>query len=130
VSQISSSDAFYKYCNIRYLEKKTTIAELLIFELQFYEELTEAAKKKHSQCIKLLSDLSNTSYRSKIKKVNESLFNDFEKKNFCEPVNNPKPKEIVIEANKNLWLIKQQLEEKKAQKIVQVMDQSNISRRK
>ncbi|CAG8645445.1 2108_t:CDS:2, partial [Scutellospora calospora] len=114
-SQISPSDASNKYCNIRYSERKTAISGILVFGLQF--------------------DLSNSSHRNKIKKASESLFNNFEKKKLkiWHSVDNSKLKELVLEVDEQPWLIKfeedRQLEEKKAQKIVQIMDQSNISRR-
>ncbi|CAG8733769.1 18801_t:CDS:1 [Racocetra fulgida] len=135
VSQISPSDVSNQYCNIRYSERKTAISGILVFGLQLYEKLTKAMPKKNQpQCIKPLSDLSNSSYRNKIKKAGESLFNDFEKKKkIWHSIDNSKLKELVLEAGEQPWLIKfeedQQLEEKKAQKIVQIINESNISRR-
>ncbi|CAG8557466.1 14367_t:CDS:2, partial [Dentiscutata heterogama] len=108
VSQISPSDASSKYCNVRYSGKNIAISEILIFGLQLYEELTKAEPKKNKpRLIKPLSDLSNSLHRKKIRKASESLFNDFEKKkNFWHPADNPKLKELVLEASKQPWLIK------------------------
>ncbi|CAG8650505.1 9456_t:CDS:2, partial [Dentiscutata heterogama] len=133
VSQTSPSDASNKYCNVR---KKTAFSGILVFGLQLYEELIKAIQKKsHSRCVKPLSDLSNYSYRNRTKRAAKNLFDDFEaKKNkIWNPKNNPRLKKIVLEAGKQPWVVKfdedQQLEKKKARKIVQSMDQSNISRR-
>src|SRR6185437_9420140 len=121
---------------IQYSGKKTAFSGILIFGLQLYEELNNAIqKKKHSKCIKHLSNISNISHRNKIKRMAKNLIDNFEtKKNkVWHPADNPKLKEIVIEAGEQPWLIKfekeEQLEQKKAQKIVQIMDESNISRR-
>ncbi|CAG8733992.1 13589_t:CDS:2, partial [Racocetra fulgida] len=127
VSRISPLDASNQYCNIRYLERKTAISGILVFGLQLYEELTKAMPKKNQPiCIKPLSDLSNSSHRNKIKKAEK-------KKKIWHLVDNSKLKELVLEAGEQPWLIKfeedRQLEEKKAQKIVQIMDEFNISRR-
>ncbi|CAG8787827.1 35873_t:CDS:2 [Gigaspora margarita] len=123
VSPISPSDASNKYCNIQYSGKKTAFSGILIFGLQLYEELNNAIPKKN---------LHNV---NKIKRMAKNLIDNFEaKKNkVWHPADNPKLKEIVIEAGEQPWLIKfekdEQLEQKKAQKIVQIMDESNISRR-
>ncbi|CAG8466198.1 17511_t:CDS:2 [Gigaspora rosea] len=121
VSQISPSDASNKYCNVRYSGKNIAIPGILIFRLQLFEELTKVVPKKNQpRFIKPLSDLSNSSYRKKIKKAGESLFNDFEKKKIWHPVDNPRLKELVLEAGEQPWLIRfeedRQLEKKKAQK--------------
>ncbi|CAG8551495.1 16414_t:CDS:2, partial [Dentiscutata heterogama] len=104
--------------------------------LQLYEELTKTVPKTNqSRYIKPLSDISNSLYRKKIKIATENLFNDFEteKNKIWHSLNNPKLKEIVLEAGEQPWLVKfeedQQLEKKKAQKVVQAINHSNISRR-
>ncbi|CAG8687346.1 6257_t:CDS:2, partial [Cetraspora pellucida] len=108
VSQTSPSDAFNKYCNVRYFRKNTAISGILIFGLQLYEELTKVVPKKNRpRFIKPLSDLSNSSHRKKIKKAGKSLFNDFEKKKkIWHPTDNPRLKELVLEAGEQPWLIK------------------------
>ncbi|RIB11658.1 hypothetical protein C2G38_2202899 [Gigaspora rosea] len=126
VSPILASDASIKY----------SFSGIVIFELQLYEELSRAiSKRKPLQYVNPLSDLSNVSHRNKIKRVAVNLFNNFEaKKNkIWNSADNPKLKNIVLEAGEQPWLIEfekeQQLEKKKAQKIIQTMDQSNISRK-
>ncbi|CAG8543670.1 15610_t:CDS:2 [Dentiscutata erythropus] len=118
------------------IRKKTAFSGILIFGLQIYKELTKTIpKKNYLRCVKPLNDLSNYSHRNRTKRAAKSLFDDFEsKKNkIWNPKDNPRLKEIVIEVGKQPWLIKfnkdQQLEKNKSQKIIQTMDQSNVSQK-
>ncbi|CAG8513400.1 7349_t:CDS:2, partial [Scutellospora calospora] len=102
---------------IQYLKRKTALSGILIFEIQLYKELTKnIPKTNHLKYIKPLSEISNRAHRNRTKRAAENLFNEFEnKKNkIWHSKDNPKLKEI--------------LEKKQAQKIIQTMDQSKILR--
>ncbi|CAG8561174.1 25438_t:CDS:2 [Gigaspora rosea] len=114
VSPILASDASIKY----------SFSGIVIFELQLYEELSRAiSKRKPLQYVNPLSDLSNVSHRNKIKRVAVNLFNNFEaKKNkIWNSADNPKLKNIVLEADTSYDLPKEWLVSEEKHNIDKIM---------